>query len=123
MDKKKILYVQTSGPDDPRKLYSPFVLAQIAAESNIEPTIYFLGEGIQVVKKGIPEKIKIGNFDILKNVIDRTIDYGAKLLVCSNSMRVWGENLTPDDFVEGVEVVGAATLNGLVLEHDGTMWF
>jgi len=38
-------------------------------------------------------------------------------------MRVWGENLTPNDFVEGVEVVEAATLNSLVLEYDGTMWF
>ena len=123
MNKKKILYVQTSGPDKPRKLYSPFVLAQVAIASNIEPTIYFIGEGIHVVKKGIPEKIKIGNFDVLKNVIDRTVEQGAKLLVCSHSMKIWGEFLAPEDLIEGVEVVEAATLNSLVLEHDGTMWF
>jgi predicted peroxiredoxin len=41
LDKKKILYVQTSGPGEPRKLYAPFILAQIAVDSNIEPTIYF----------------------------------------------------------------------------------
>jgi len=40
LDKKKILYVQTSGPDELRKLYSPFVLAQVAIAFNIEPTIY-----------------------------------------------------------------------------------
>lgn len=118
-----MLYVQTSGPDEPRKLYAPFILAQVAVDSNIEPTIYFLGEGIHVVKKGIPDKIKLGNFDVLKNVIDRTVERGAKLLVCSHSMRIWGEHLTPDDFIEGVEVAGAATLNSLVLEYDGTMWF
>ena len=27
------------------------------------------------------------------------------------------------DFVEGSKIVGAATLNSLVLEADGTMWF
>jgi predicted peroxiredoxin len=123
LDKKKILYVQTSGPGEPRKLYAPFILAQIAVDSNIEPTIYFLGEGIQVVRKGIPDKIKLGNFDVLKNVIDRTVKRGVKLLVCSHSMKAWGEYLTPDDFVEGTEVVEASTLNNLVLEYDGTMWF
>jgi len=118
-----MLYVQTNGPDEPRKLYSPFILAQIAIDSNIEPTIYFLGEGIQVVRKGIPDEIKLGNFDVLKNVVDRTVKRGAKLLVCSHSMKAWGEHLAPDDFIEGVEVVEAATLNSLVLEYDGTMWF
>lgn len=30
-DKKRILYVQTSGVDTPERLYSPFVLATVAA--------------------------------------------------------------------------------------------
>jgi len=123
MEKKKILYVQTSGTSTPQRLYSPFILAQTAKAMDIEPTIYFLGEGISVVKKGEAEKIKMGNFPSLKEVMDQAKNMGITMLVCQQSMQVFGENLTPSDFVEGAKIVGAATLNNLVLESDGTMWF
>jgi len=123
MAKKKLLYVQTSGVNTPQRLYSPFILAQTALAMNVEPTIYFLGEGVTVVKKGEAEKIKIGNFPSLKDVIDETLRQGIKLLICQQSAQLFGEKLTPDDFVDGSKVVGAATLNNLVLETDGTMWF
>lgn len=123
MAKKKLLYVQTSGVNTPQRLYSPFILAQTALAMNVEPTIYFLGEGVTVVKKGEAEKIKIGNFPSLKDVIDETLRQGIKLLICQQSAQLFGEKLTPDDFVDGSRIVGAATLNNLVLEADGTMWF
>lgn len=123
MAKKKLLYVQTSGVNTPQRLYSPFILAQTALAMDVEPTIYFLGEGVTVVKKGEAEKIKIGNFPSLKDVIDETLRQGIKLLICQQSAQLFGEKLTPDDFVDGSKVVGAATLNNLVLEADGTMWF
>jgi len=123
MAKKKLLYVQTSGVNTPQRLYSPFVLAQTALAMDVEPTIYFLGEGVTVVKKGEAEKIKIGNFPSLKDVIDETLRQEIKLLICQQSAQLFGEKLTPDDFVDGSRVVGAATLNNLVLEADGTMWF
>ncbi|MBM3699633.1 MAG: sulfur reduction protein DsrE [Actinobacteria bacterium] len=123
MEKKKLLYVQTSGINTPQRLYSPFILAQTAIAMDIEPTIYFLGEGISVVTKGNAEKIKMGNFPSLKEVMDQTAAMGIKMLVCQQSMQVFGQNLTPDDFEECSKIVGAATLNSLVLESDGTMWF
>ncbi len=123
MEKKKILYVQTSGLNTPQRLYSPFILAQTAKAMDLEPTIYFLGEGITVVTKGNAEKIKMGSFPSLKEVIDQTIQMGIPLLVCQQSMQVFGQNLTASDFIDGAKIVGAATLNSLVIESDGTMWF
>ena len=123
MEKKKILYIQTSGVNTPQRLYSPFILAQTAKAMDIEPTLYFLGEGIGVVTKGEAEKIKMGTFPTLKEVMDQTAKMGIDMLVCQQSMQVFGQNLTAADFVEGAKIVGAATLNSLVLESDGTMWF
>lgn len=123
MEKKKLLYVQTSGVNTPQRLYSPFILAQTAKAMDIEPTIYFLGEGINVVTKGEAEKIKMGTFPTLKEVMDQTAKMGIGMLVCQQSMQLFGQNLTAADFVEGAKIVGAATLNSLVLESDGTMWF
>ncbi len=52
-EKKRILYVQTSGVDTPMRLYSPVVLATVAKSMNIEPIVYFLGKGLTVIKKGV----------------------------------------------------------------------
>ncbi|MDP2846243.1 MAG: DsrE family protein [Candidatus Methanoperedens sp.] len=116
-----LLYVQTSGIDTPERLYSPFILAQTAKAMGIDATIYFLGMGITVVKKGNAEKIKIGKFPSLKEVMDQTVKAGVKLMVCEQSTQLI--NLSRGDFIPAAEIVGAATLNDLVLEADGTMWF
>ena len=116
-----LLYVQTSGIDTPERLYSPFILAQTAKAMGIDAIIYFLGMGITVVKKGNAEKIKIGKFPTLKEVMDQATKAGVKLMVCEQSTQLI--NLTRGDFIKEAEIVGAATLNDLVLEADGTMWF
>lgn len=123
MSMKKILYVQTSGTNTPQRLYSPFILAQTAVAMDIEPILYFLGEGITVVIKGNAKKIKMGGFPSLREVMDKTAEMGIKMMICQQSMQVFGQNLKPEDFVDYAKIVGAATLNDLVLEADGTMWF
>ncbi|MGQ9545573.1 MAG: DsrE family protein [Dehalococcoidia bacterium] len=119
--KKHILYVQTSGVVSPARLYSPFVLAMTAKAMDIDATIYFLGLGITVVKKGMAETVKEGNFPTLKEVMDQAIKAGVELLVCEQSTQLLG--LGRGDFIPEAKVVGAATLNDLVLEADGAMWF
>ncbi len=116
-----LLYVQTSGIDTPERLYSPFILAQTAKAMGIGATIYFLGMGITVVKKGNAEKIKIGQFPSLKEVMDQAVKAGVKLMVCEQSCQLI--SLGRGEFIPPAEIVGAATLNDLVLEADGTMWF
>jgi len=120
-NKKKILYVQTSGVDTPKRLYSPFVLGMTAKAMDIDATIYFLGLGVTVVKKGEAEKVKEGNFPTVKEIMDQAAAAGVEFLVCEQSTQLL--NLDRGDFVEGAKVVGAATLNDLVLDADGTMWF
>ncbi|VVB84984.1 DsrE/DsrF/DrsH-like family protein [uncultured archaeon] len=117
----KLLYVQTSGIDTPERLYSPFILAQTAKAMGIDATIYFLGMGVTVVKKGSAEKIKIGQFPSLREVMDQSLKAGVKLMVCEQSCQLI--NLGKGEFIPPAEIVGAATLNDLVLEADGTMWF
>ena len=120
-EKKHILYVQTSGVDAPKRLYSPFVLGMTAKAMDIDATIYFLGTGVTVVKKGEAENVKEGNFPTLKEIMDQAATAGVKFLVCEQSTQLL--NIERGDFIEEAKVVGAATLNDLVLEADGTMWF
>jgi len=120
-DKKHILYVQTSGIDTPKRLYSPFVLGMTAKAMDIDATIYFLGLGVTVVKRGEAEKVKEGNFPTLKEIMDQAAASGVKFLVCEQSTQLL--NLDRGDFVKGAKVVGAATLNDLALDANATMWF
>jgi len=122
VDKKKhILYVQTSGTDTPKRLYSPFVLGITAKAMDIDATIYFLGLGVTVLKKGEAEKVKEGSFPSVKEIMDQATAAKVKFLVCEQSTQLL--NLDRRDFIEEAKVVGAATLNDLVLDADATMCF
>jgi predicted peroxiredoxin len=88
---------------------------------DIKPIVYYLGTGLRILKPGEAEKIKLGAFPSVKEMIDKTLDMGIEILVCEASKRMLGWEKV--DLIPGVKIVGAATLNDLVLEADGTQWF
>ena len=87
----------------------------------IEATIYFLMKGITVVKRGEAEKIKLGDFPSLEQVMDQAVKAGVKLEVCEQSCSLLG--LGRGDFVESAKIVGAATLNDRILDADAVLSF
>jgi hypothetical protein len=97
------------------------VLAQTAKAMNIKATVYFLGTGLKILKPGEAEKIKLGSFPSVKEMIDKSLEMGVEILVCEASKRMLGWEKV--DLIPGPKIVGAATLNDLVLEADATMWF
>jgi predicted peroxiredoxin len=119
--KKKILYVQTSGVDAPERAYAPFILATTAAMMNVDATVYFVIKGVTLVKKGEAEKIKIGSFPSLKEVMDQAVKAGVKLSVCEQSCGLLG--IPKGAFTKEAQVVGAATLNDLALDADAVLSF
>jgi predicted peroxiredoxin len=120
-EKKRMLYVQTSGVNSPMRLYSPIVLATVAASMNLDATVYFLGMGLSVIKRGAAEKIQLGSFPALSEMMQKAVDAGVKFMVCDQSSQLMG--LGRGDYVDGAEIVGAATLNDLVLDADGVLCF
>jgi len=120
-EKKKILYVQTSGVDTPERLYAPFILATTAVAMGIDAIIYFVIKGVTVVKQGEAEKIKLGEFPSLKDVMSQALKAGVKLEVCEQSCMLLG--LDRGEFVDSAKIVGAATLNDRVLDADAVLCF
>ena len=118
-DNTFILYVQTS--DAPERQYSPLVLAQTAKNMDLNPKIYFMGQALKILLPGEAEKIKLGNFPSVDEMINNTLQMGIEIFVCEASKQMFGwdkVNLRP-----GLKIVGAATLNDLVLDAVATMWF
>ncbi len=120
---KKILYVQTSGTDTPERLYSPLILAQTAKAMGQEATVYFLGMGLKNLVKGEAEKVKIGEFPSLKEVLKQTADQGVELMACQQSMQLFGGEVKSEDLIAEAKVAGAATLNDLALDADAILTF
>ncbi len=118
---KHILYVQTSGPDTPERLYAPFILAATARAMGYNATIYFLIKGVETVKKGVADRIKLGSFPSLREVMDQALKAGVKIQVCEQSCALLG--IPRGEFIPEAEIVGAATLNKLCLEADATLFF
>jgi len=118
-DEKMILYVQTS--DQPERQYSPLVLAQTAKAMDLNPKVYYLGQGLKILKPGEAEKIKLGNFPSVMDMLKLTLEMGIEIYVCEASKQLLGWEKV--NLIPGVKIVGAATLNDLALDAGTTMWF
>ncbi|NWF96926.1 MAG: DsrE family protein [Candidatus Thorarchaeota archaeon] len=114
-----ILYVQTS--DNPERQYSPLVLAQAAKMMDIDAKVYYLGQGLRVLKPEESKKIKVGTFPSVYEMIQKTLQMGIEVYVCEASKQMLGWDKV--ELMPGLKIVGAATLNDLALEADATMWF
>ena len=118
-DENSILYVQTT--DRPEKQYSPLVLAQTAKMMDLKPIVYYLGTSLKILRPGEAEKIKLGAFPSVADMIKKTIDMGIEVYVCEASKQMLGWEKV--DLIPGVKIVGAGTLNDLALDAGATMWF
>jgi len=118
-DEKFILYVQTS--DMPERQYSPLVLAQTAKAMDLNPKVYYLGQALRVLLPGAAEKIKIGTFPSVAEMLQKTLQMEIEIYVCEASKQMLGWEKV--DLIPGVKIVGAATLNDLALDASATMWF
>jgi predicted peroxiredoxin len=118
-DQGFILYVQTS--DMPERQYSPLVLAQTAKAMDIDAKVYYLGQGLKVLLPGAAEKIKLGSFPSVMEMIQKTLSLGIEIYVCEASKQMLGWEKV--QLIPGVKIVGAGTLNDLALDAGATMWF
>jgi len=119
MGEKTILYVQTT--DQPERQYSPLVLAQTAKMMDLKPMVYYLGMGLKILKPGEADAMQIGSFPSVAEMLQKTLDMDIPIYVCEASKQMMGWEKV--DLIDGVKIVGAATLNDLALEADTTMWF
>jgi predicted peroxiredoxin len=97
------------------------VLAQTAKAMGLNPMVYYLGMGLNVLRPGAAEKIQMGSFPSVKEMLDKTLGQDIKVYACEASKQMLG--LEKVELIPGVKIVGAGTLNDLALEAGATMWF
>jgi predicted peroxiredoxin len=119
----KILYVHTHGADDPGRCATPFFLAASAAAMESEVMIYFTMYGATLLRKDVVDKIgpKGEQGQKLRYFIEQATALGVRLLVCQPSLDL--NDLTLDDLIDGVEMIGGAAFNDLAVEADAVITF
>jgi uncharacterized protein len=120
---EKILYVQTHGVDDPGRSATPFFLAASAAAMDCEVGIYFTMYGPQLLQADIVDKIgpKGDVGQPLRYFISQATDLGVKLYVCQPSLDL--NDLTMDELIDDVVMIGGAAFNDLAIEADAVISF
>jgi uncharacterized protein len=119
----KVLYVQTHGADDPGRCATPFFLAASAAAMECEVMIYFTMYGPTLLRKDIIDKIgpKGERGQPLRYFIDQATGLGVRLLVCQPSLDL--NDLTLDDLIDSVQMIGGAAFNDLAISADAVISF
>ncbi len=104
-----VLLVMTSGPDTPRRCATPFFFASLAAAMEYEVTMFFTIDGTLLLKKGMAECVfpKEGGKPVSEFLQD-AMDAGVTFLACTASTEL--HDLQPSDLIDGVKMVGGASM-------------
>ena len=105
----KVMIIMTSGPDTPRRCATPFFYASLAVAMDYEVTMYFTIDGTLLLKKGLAETVfpKAGGQPASYFIKD-ALENGVKFVACTASTEL--HDLQPSDLIDGVKMVGGATL-------------
>jgi predicted peroxiredoxin len=105
---EKLVIIVTHGPDEPELATIPFVMATGALVSDMEVFMAFQGEGVRLITNGGADDVRAEAFPPLAELIATIGEFGGLLAPCSPCLE--NRDITEDDLLAGVEVIGAARL-------------
>ncbi len=120
---KSILIIQSSGLREPSRTYAPLYLAVSAAAMDMKASVWFMMEGVTLLKKGAAENVELvsGSGVTLKTWLDRALKAEVKFFVCAQAME--SENLSLEEIIDGCELRGAASLIDMIMSIDKVLYF
>lgn len=122
-EEKKVLILQTHGIDEPRRTYAPLFYAMTAAAMDFDTSMWYTMEGSSQLEDGAAEDVQLDpDSDVnLRTMLDRAMGAGVDVMVCHQSMSLF--DLGEEDLIDGVEVIGAASIIDLAIDADLVMYF
>jgi predicted peroxiredoxin len=119
---KRILYVQTTGVEQPERSATVFFLAASGAAMDLEVGIFFTQFGPTLLQRGVPETLRVRKGGVtLSHFMEQARDVGVKFYVCQPSLEL--TDLKMQDLIDGVEMIGGAAFNSMALDADRVVCF
>ena len=110
------------GSDEPQKAFPPFMLGSGALATDMEVTLFFTMNGLNIVRKGGAEKIALpGAPKTLPEFIKIMQEGGARMIACSAAFPIVG--MEEENLIDGVECGGVATFMIGAQESDVVLTF
>jgi predicted peroxiredoxin len=110
------------GSDEPQKAFPPFMLGAGALATEMDVTMFFTMNGLNIVRRGSAEKIVLrGAPKTLPEFIQTVREGGAKMIACSAAFPI--VEIKEEDLIEGVECGGVATFVIAAEESDIVLTF
>jgi peroxiredoxin family protein len=114
--------------------YKVFNVATVAASTDAEVAIFFTFEGLNIIhkeahkqlpmpagKEHFQEGFKKANVPPISEMLEMAKELGVKIIACQMTMDVM--SLEKDQFIEGIEVGGAATFLDFAYDAEVSLTF
>jgi uncharacterized protein len=121
-DTEKLVFMVTHGPADPELATIPFVMAGAALASDVAVVMGFQGSGVELLRKGVADRVEAAAFPPLATLLTEARDLGAHLLICGPCIKSRGID-PATDLVPGAEVVAAARFIAEITSATSTLTY
>ena len=109
MNPPKLVIFMLSGPENPRRCVTPFLVATAALATEWDVSMYFACDGVLLLKRGAAEDVYAAEGGRpLSAFIRDGMDLGAKMYACTPAIQV--HHLKMEDLIDGIEAAGAVSL-------------
>jgi predicted peroxiredoxin len=120
-EKQKLVVIVTSGFNDERSSVA-WSIANGGVASDMEVTMFLVSSGVDWVRKGAVEVARPNPLDPpIKEMIQRVIDNGGKILVCPPCAGVRGYDA--DDLIDEATLAGSVAMLEVAQQGATTLTF
>ena len=102
-------------------IFPAFILGSAAAACGDDVVLFFTPGGAPALVKGQLEKIKAKGMPDLMELCEGLLVLGGRLIVCE--LAIGAKDIAAEDFIEGVEIMGATSFLGEIGDAQITFSF
>jgi len=107
-EQKKLVVVNSRGFDDERSSVA-WSIANTAAASDMDVTVFLVAAGVDWVRKGATEVARLNPLDpSIGDMVESFLGNGGRILVCPPCAKVRGYD--EDSLIEGATIAGAPVM-------------
>jgi predicted peroxiredoxin len=116
---EKIVYVVTSGADNPEMATLPFVHANAALVMEVEAVVVLLGPAVMLARKGFIKHVFAGGLPPLQKLLDDFLAQGGRLLLCTPCIQF--RQIDQSELIEEAKPIAAAAFTDEVLSANAVL--
>jgi predicted peroxiredoxin len=106
---------------EPKNIFPPFIIGSAAAACGDDVVLFFTPGGAPALVKGELEKIKGKGMPDLMELYEGLITLGGRIIACE--LAIGAKDIKPEDFREGVEIMGVTSFLSEIADAQITFSF